>query len=141
MDPGPHKPIRVLLVDDHAGIRQALATLLEQEGVAVCAQAGGRAEALDIVARDPPDVALVDLSLGEDSGLALTADLRGRGVPVVVCSTHEEPEYVRGALDAGARAYVTKREAGEALAHAIREVLDGWVLVSPRAADDLPDGA
>jgi DNA-binding NarL/FixJ family response regulator len=84
-------------------------------------------------------VVLVDLSLGEDDGLSLVADLCRLGIPAIVCSTHEEPEYVRRALDAGARAYVAKRDAGQALARTIRCVLEGWVLISPRAADDLPE--
>ena len=66
-------------------------------------------------------------------------DLHALGIPVLVCSTHEEPEYVRRALAAGARGYITKREAPRDLARAVRDVLRGWMLVSPRAADDLPD--
>jgi DNA-binding NarL/FixJ family response regulator len=137
--PQAHRHPGVVLVDNHAGVRQALAVLLEEEGVSVWAQAGGQAEALACVAAERPDAALVDLSLGEDDGLALVAELHGLGVPVVICSSHEDPEHVRRALAAGARAYVAKREAGKALAHAIREALDGWVVVSRLAADGLAD--
>jgi DNA-binding NarL/FixJ family response regulator len=129
----------VVLVDDHIAVRQALASLLEEEGLSVWAQANGRADALAYVAHEKPDLALVDLSLGEEDGFVLVADLHRLGIPVIVCSSHEGPEYVRRALAAGARAYVAKREAGQALAHAIREALEGWILVSPRAADDLAD--
>ena len=135
------KPIRVLVVDDHAAVCQGLALLLESEGIAACAQASGRAEALVRIAEWRPDLALVDLSLGDDDGMVLVADLHRLGIPVVVCSSHEDAEHVRCALAAGARAYVTKREAGTALVHAIRETLDGWILVSPRAAADLVDGS
>jgi DNA-binding NarL/FixJ family response regulator len=127
-------------VDYHRRVREALAALLESEGEAVCTQAGDRREALESATGEPPDVAMIDLSLDEDDGLDVMADLRALGIPVIVCSVHEEPEHVRRALAAGARAYVTKREAGQGLAQAIREVLDGWVLISPRAADDLAGG-
>ncbi|HEY3267822.1 MAG TPA: response regulator transcription factor [Armatimonadota bacterium] len=129
----------VVLVDDHAAVRQALAALLEEEGLCVWGQAAGRADALACVDTAKPDAVLVDLSLGDDDGLTLVEDLHRLGIPVVVCSSHEDPEHVRQALAAGARAYVAKREAGVALAHAIREALDGWILVSPRAADDLTE--
>ena len=72
--------------------------------------------------------------------LALIADLRALDVAVLVCSMHEEPGYVRRALAAGARGYLTKREAPRELARAVRDVLDGWMLISPRAAEGLRDG-
>jgi DNA-binding NarL/FixJ family response regulator len=130
----------VVLVDDHRAVREALAQLLEANGLLVLAQANGREEALIQVAAKRPDVALVDLSLGHDSGLPLIAELHKLGIPTVVCSNHEDPGCVRRALNAGARAYVSKRDAGQALARAVASVLDGWVLISPRAADGLSDG-
>jgi len=131
----------IVLVDDHAAVRQALASLLEEEGLSVIGQAGGRDEALACVADARPDAALVDLSLDGGKGLALVADLSRLGITVIVCSSHEDSDTVRKVLAAGARGYVAKREAGRVLAHAIREALEGWVLVSPRAADDLAVGA
>lgn len=130
----------ILLVDDHRGIREALALLLEANDLAVFAQASTRSEALAQVAARHPGLALVDVSLGNEDGLALVADLNRLGVPVVVCSSHEEPVFVWRALDSGARAYVSKRDANRALVRTLRDVLDGWVLISPRAADSLPNG-
>jgi two-component system, NarL family, invasion response regulator UvrY len=57
------------------------------------------------------ELVLVDLSLGDDDALRLVAELCARDIPVLVCSTHDEPGYVRRALTAGARGYITKREA------------------------------
>jgi DNA-binding NarL/FixJ family response regulator len=114
--------------------------LLEENGLTVGAQASGRDEALGLAFAEPPDLALVDLSVDDDTGLTLVAELHRLGIPVVVCSSHEEPAYVRRALDSGARAYVAKRDLGRALVRTLRDVLNGWVLISPRAADDLPDG-
>ncbi len=128
---------RILLVDDHTAVRHGLALVLAEEGVGVCREAAGRAEALAAAADEPPDLALVDLSPCTEESLQLVAELCARNIPVLVCSTHEEPSYVRRALAAGARGYITKREAPGELAHTARDILDGWLLVSPRAADGL----
>jgi two-component system response regulator DevR len=127
----------VLLVDDHDPLREAVAQLLEESNLVVCAQARTRNEALRFASVVRPDVALVDLSLGDDEGLALVVELHDLGVPVVVCSSHEEPEHVRRALASGARAYVAKRDAGSGLVRTLHDVLAGWILISPRAAEDL----
>jgi len=111
--------------------------VLAEEGVGDCRETGGREEALDAATSEPPDVALVDLSLANDDALALIAELCARNIPVLVCSMHEDPGYVRRALAAGARGYITKREAPRELARAVRDVLQGWMLISPRAADGL----
>ncbi len=134
----PSRPV-ILLVDNHPVVREALAKLLDGEGLGVSAQANGRKEALAQIASNRPDVALVDLSLDDGDGLDLVTDLHELGIPVLVCSTHEEPEYVKRALAAGARGYITKREANRDLARAVRDVLKGWLLISPRAADEFPD--
>jgi DNA-binding NarL/FixJ family response regulator len=133
------RPITILLVDDNEAVRQGLALLLGRDGLAVCTQAAAAGEALARLADAVPDLALVDLSLGEEDGLGLIAALAARGIPVLVCSLHEEPDYVKRALEAGARGYLTKREAPRELLRAIEDVLDGWVMVSPRAADTLPE--
>ncbi len=132
-----HTMLRILLVDDHAAVRHGLAMVLEEEGVGECREAAGRDEALAAAAGELPDLALVDLSPGTDDALKLVADLCARNIPVLICSTHETPGHVRRALAAGARGYITKREAPRELARAVRDVLDGWMLVSPRAAEGL----
>ncbi|HUX27317.1 MAG TPA: response regulator transcription factor [Terracidiphilus sp.] len=131
------KQYRILLVDDHAAVRHGLALVLAEEGVGECCEAAGRDEALEVAVREPLRLALVDLSPGTDEALQLVEELCARNVPVLVCSTHEEPDYVRRALRAGARGYITKREAPRELAHAVRDVLDGWTMISPRAAEGL----
>jgi DNA-binding NarL/FixJ family response regulator len=127
----------ILLVDDHIAVRRGLALVLTEEGVGECREAAGREEALQDAGREPPDVALVDLSPGTDDALQLVAELSARNIPVLVCSTHEEPGYVRRALAAGARGYITKREAPREVARVVRDVLQGWMLISPRAAEGL----
>jgi DNA-binding NarL/FixJ family response regulator len=127
----------ILLVDDHAAVRHELAQVLSEEGIGECCEAAGRDEALAAAASELPDLALVDLSPGTDDALKLVAELCARNVTVLICSTHEEPGHVRRALAAGARGYITKREVPRELAHAVRDVLDGWMLISPRAAEGL----
>ncbi len=128
---------RILLVDDHTAVRHALALVLAEEGIGECREASGVTEALEAAAREPPDVALVDLSPETEAALRLIAEFRARDIPVLVCSMHEKSNYVRRALEAGARGYITKPEAAQELAHAVRGVLEGWMLVSPRAAEGL----
>ena len=124
-------------MDDHDAVRHGLALVLTEEGIGECREAADRDQALVAAAPAPPDLALVDLSLGADDALILVAELCAREIPVLVCSTHDEPGYVRRALTAGARGYITKREAPRELARAVRDVLEGWMLISPRAAEGL----
>ena len=133
-----HSQPAIVIIDDNIAVREALAQLLEENDFFILAQVSGWNDELDM-SSERPDLMLVDLSLGDDDGLDIVEDMHRSGVPVVVCSSHEEPEYVRRALNAGARGYVSKRDAGQWLARTIRDVLNGWVMVSPRAADDLSD--
>jgi DNA-binding NarL/FixJ family response regulator len=128
------RPIQVLLVDDHPAVRQGLSLLLAREHVMVCAQAEDCAHALLSAEESTPQVALVDLSLGPESGLDLIGDLEARGVAVLVYSMHEDGETIQQALAAGARGYVTKREMHRVLTEAIREVAAGREYLGPRAA-------
>ena len=129
---GPEQP-RIFLVDDHPLVRAALAQLLAGAGFVPDGQAGTPAEALAHPALAASHLAVVDLALGEESGLDLIRKLRARGLAVLVYSMHEGPHAIRRALDAGAGGYVTKREAAESLAAAIRAVLAGARYLSPRA--------
>lgn len=123
----------ILIVDDHPVIREAIAALLEEHQITVCQQVSQAADALACVAQEKPVLALVDFSL--ENSLPLISTLREQGIPVVVCSSREGTVFVRQALNAGARAYIAKRDVAEALARTIYDVLDGWMLVSPQAAD------
>jgi DNA-binding NarL/FixJ family response regulator len=131
--------IKVLIVDDHPAVCQGLTLLLACDGIAVCAEASGRDEALARTSEHRPDVALVDLSLGEEDGLPLVADLHERGLRSVIYSMHEDGRRVAEAFSAGALGYVTKREIRGVLVQAIREVAAGRRFVSPRAALALAD--
>ncbi len=131
--------VRIVIADDHPAVCQGLKLLLEPEGIVVCDKAGGRGEALAQVKAHRPDLVLVDLSLGDDNGIDLVGDLQDLGVPALVYSMHEDVHYVKAALAAGARGYVTKREVHRMLVQAIGEIVAGRRFVSPRAALALVD--
>lgn len=133
------KTVRVLVVDDHPAVRQGLALLLEPEGIMVCAEAENRTQAMERLKSHAPDMALVDLSLGEEDGLGLIADLSKHGLPCLVYSMHEDGRHVENAFAAGAQGYVTKREVHRVLVEAIIEVVVGNRFASPRAAVALAD--
>lgn len=125
---------RILLVEDHPLVRDGLRMLLEQAGMEICGQAETPAEARAALALERPDLLMVDLSLGGESGLDLIRQLPDGGAPALVYSMHEDWLHVRLAFQAGAKGYVTKREVGDVLMEALRILLAGGVYASPRAA-------
>ena len=135
----PEVPIRILLIDDHPAVRQGVAVLLAPDRIEVCAEAGSSAEALAHLSHLQPDLAVIDLSLDGEDGLALVAEFSARGVNVLVYSMHEDARRVSAAFAAGALGYVTKREFHGVLVQAIREVAAGRRFVSPKAAASLVD--
>jgi DNA-binding NarL/FixJ family response regulator len=110
-----------------------LSNLLLQTGdLVVCGYAGDGREGIAAMRTEPPKVAIIDLSLQDSSGIDLIKDL-GEQLPavrVVVLSMHEEMVYVERAFRAGAKGYVTKREATEQIIEAVREVAAGRVYAS-----------
>ena len=135
-------PIRVFLVDDHPLVRESLANLIEQQpDLRVCGEADGTVSALVAIGAAQPDIAIIDLSLGERSGLELIRDLRHAHphVAVLVLSMHDESLYAERALRAGARGYIMKREATRNVILAIRRVLAGKIAVSDRLAETLAE--
>lgn len=126
--------VRVFLVDDHPAVREGLQFLLSRYGITVCGEAGGREETLQLLAGCLPDLVLVDLSLGNDSGLELLAELRSSGMRTLVYTMHDDARHIRTALTAGAGGYVTKGEMTDALREAITSIISGDTYLSPVAA-------
>jgi DNA-binding NarL/FixJ family response regulator len=124
---------RVLIVDDHPAVREALALRLErQSDMEVCGEAADTQEALRLIADAPPDVAVIDISLRSGSGIDLIKRIRDRDdrVRIVVWSMHSESLYAERALRAGALGYVNKDQATDRIVEAIRRVLAGKVYLS-----------
>lgn len=125
----------VLLVDDHPIIRQGLAQLFALDGqFSAVLQAGTVAEAkAQLRGKPAPDVMVLDLALGKESGLDLLRSLRSEGfsLPVVVLSMYDESAYAERALQAGAQAYLMKQSAAEHVVQAVHRVMRGEIVLSP----------
>lgn len=133
----------VLVVDDHPIYRRGLVEALqEQDDLHVCGEAATTAAAIGAVARHEPDVALVDLSLGSESGLDLVAALAQHHprVRVLVLSGHDEFVHADRALKAGALGYLMKDKSIGELVAAVRRVAAGKPYVSPTTADRILSG-
>ena len=117
-------PISVLLVDDHALIRQGLRRAFEQtEDLTVVAEAASLSEALALERAHEPDVAVVDINLGDGSGIDFVRTLRTRrpSVGLVVLTMYDGDEHVFAALEAGASAFVLKGAPAEEVVSAARQ--------------------
>lgn len=129
------KKTRILLVDDHAVVRDGLRQLLEGEpDLAVCGEAGSAEQALEVAAQVKPNLAIVDISLGGANGIELIKNLRALqpDLQILVLSMHDEAHFAERALRAGASGYVMKREARDRIMEAIRTVCAGNIYVSDR---------
>ena len=129
---------RVFIVDDHPLVRDGLANLINQQSdLVVCAEAEDSAGASAGMETSKPDVALIDISLKNESGLELVKTLQTQypNVALIVLSMHDEALYAERALHAGARGYVMKRETSKSIVTAIRRVLDGDIYVSDRVVN------
>lgn len=135
------KPIRLLLVDDHAIVREGLAALLDgSDEVVVVGQAGNGLEALQLAAQLKPDVVLMDMAMRGMDGLTATLQFRQDqpDVKILILTMHCEPEYVQTVLQAGARGYLTKDTASEEeLLRAITTVYQGAVYIGSNASEQL----
>jgi DNA-binding NarL/FixJ family response regulator len=139
MNPGSSETVarksRVFVVDDHPLVREGLANLLNaQDDLMVCGDAEDSPQAINRIRTARPDVALIDISLKNESGLELVKQLRSQfpQVALIVLSMHDEALYAERVLCAGAQGYVMKREASKNVLASIRRVLDGGVYVSGR---------
>ena len=123
---------RIVIVDDHPIVRAGLTALIGAEAdLEVCGHAADPAEALRVVELSRPDLVLVDLSLGDASGLDLVKRLAERQLATLVVSVHKDPIWAERSLAAGARGYVHKGEASNDVVSAIRSVIAGRAWVSP----------
>jgi DNA-binding NarL/FixJ family response regulator len=138
--PANSPPAKVLIVDDHPAVREALAIRIgRSEDLAVCGEATGEAEAIRLTRTLKPDVAIIDLSLKSGDGINLIKRIKGRhpGVRMLVWSMHSEGLFAERALRAGASGYITKEHATDRIVDAVRQVLGGRIYVSPAMNEKL----
>jgi two-component system response regulator DesR len=129
--------IRVLIAEDQAMVRGALAALLATEAdIEIAGQAQNGREALDLVAKLAPDIVLTDIEMPEVTGLELAAELKRRHLPVrvVILTTFARAGYLRRALDAGVSGYLLKDAPAATLANAIRRIRAGARVIDPELA-------
>jgi DNA-binding NarL/FixJ family response regulator len=139
-NPSTSQVARILIVDDHPAIREALALrIARQPDMQICGEADDLAEALQLVSQLQPDVAVVDISLRTGNGLELIKRIkdRNRSVRMLVWSMHSESLYAERALRAGALGYLSKDQATDKIVEAIRQVLDGKIWLSETMAQRL----
>jgi two-component system response regulator NreC len=124
----------VVITDDHAVVREGLRLIIDaQDRMSVLAEAGDLAGARAALREHTPNVLLLDVNLGGESGLNAIPEFRREwpGTAIVVLTMQDEPNYARQALEAGAAGYVLKEAAGSEVVRAIRAAADGKTYLQP----------
>ena len=135
--------IRILTVDDHAVVRNGVKMLFEgRPGAATFGEAGNAQEAIRLVREQDWDVVLLDITLGDRSGIEVMKELKAirPKLPVLILSMHSEAQFARRAFKAGAAGYVTKDSSPDELARAVDKVARGGKYVSPTFTEMLLTG-
>lgn len=135
-----NKPIRVMLVDDHAMVRKGLATFLKiYDDLKLVGEAGGGEEALKLSAKVQPDVILMDMVLPDMDGAQATQKIREvvPNVQVIMLSSFKDGDFIKKALEAGAIGYLLKDISADELAKAIRAAHLGHATLSPEIVHSL----
>jgi two-component system, NarL family, invasion response regulator UvrY len=119
--------VKILLIDDHAIVRDGVSRLLSTQLQCQILEADSAESGMPLVQSEKPDLVVLDLNLGGIGGLGFLKQLKSSPVrpPVIVLSMHAEPVYVSQSLKAGARGYVSKAAAPDEVVSAVRSVLAG----------------
>jgi len=134
------KPYRILIVDDHAIVREGLKQILaEVDDIEVAGEADCSSRALQMARREPWDMVLMDISMPDRSGLETLELLKKEhpGIKVLMLSMHRETQYAVRALKTGAAGYLNKQSAPDQLVDAIRLVASGKKYISAEVAQEL----
>lgn len=132
--------IRVLVVDDHAILRDGIRSLLErQPGIIVTGEASNGLEALEKITADPPDIVLMDIAMPVMNGIEATQRIKELypRVKVLILTQHDDREYIQPLLQAGASGYVLKRSGGREVLTAIHHVYEQGAFLEPSIARQL----
>lgn len=132
--------IRVLVVDDHAILRDGIRSILEsQEDILVVGEAGDGSEALESISTTLPDIVLMDISMPKTNGLEATHLIKERfpHVKVLILTQHDNREYIAPALGAGASGYVLKRSGRREMLNAIRQVHEQGAFLTNKIAQEM----
>jgi len=123
--------VRIVLVDDSTEILDHVSNMLRSDYEVIGKISDGNAVCSEVASRNP-DVVILDISMGNRSGLEIAQRLREQGYAreIIFLSVHEDPDFVTAAIGAGGRAYVTKPRMNEDLGLALQSVLSHRVFVS-----------
>jgi DNA-binding NarL/FixJ family response regulator len=127
-------PIRVLLADDHVVVRAGIRQFLEQStGIQVVAEAGNGQEAVELLEKHQPDVAVLDIQMPLMSGIEVTRWIRSRrlAIGVLVLTAYDDDPYVQAVLKAGANGYVLKSSQPDEIVQAVLDVYHGKSVLDP----------
>ena len=136
----PSSSIRVVLVDDHALVRQGFRRILEDDPeLTVVGEASNGADAIALVKKTDPDVVVMDMAMPEMSGLHATMEMikQRPGTKVLILSMYSDEQYVRNALDAGAKGYILKSAIENDLTRAVKAVAAGEQYLAPELSSVL----
>jgi len=132
--------IRVLIVDDHAILREGIRSLLErQNGITVVGEASNGREGLEQIIQLQPDIVLMDVAMPEMNGLEATREIMEKfpKIKVLILTQHDNREYIEQLLHAGAAGYVLKRSGGREVVTAIHEVYEKGAFLESTVAREL----
>ncbi len=131
------QPIRVVLADDHAAVRQGVRQFLEtSDRIEVIAEAADGVEALHLIQERQPDVAVLDIQMPGHSGIEVTRAVRAARLPtaVLILTAFDDDPYVRAVLEAGANGYVLKTADAAEIIQAVADVHEGRSVLDPAIA-------
>jgi len=130
---------RILIVDDHVVVRDGVKRIFDELGAVVFGEASTGLEALELARKEDWDLAVLDLTLGNDCGLEVLKEfkqIRPR-LPVLILSMHSEEQYARRAFKAGASGYITKDSSRTELAKAVNRLMSGGRYITSALAERL----
>ena len=131
------QPIRVVLADDHAVVRKGIREFLEASGhISVVAEAADGEQAVDLVTRHAPDVAVLDVQMPRLTGIEATRRIKAEmpGVRVLILTAYDDDPYIFALLQAGASGYVLKTAGSDELVNSVRAVFRGESALDPAVA-------
>ncbi len=134
------EPVRVLLADDHAAVRQGVRQFLEADsGITIIAEAVDGSEALRLIRERRPQVAVLDIQMPGLSGIEVTRTVRSERLPVgvLILTAFDDDPYVQAVLQAGANGYVLKTAEAHELIEAVKAVNEGRSVLDPAIARKL----
>ncbi len=126
--------IRVVLADDHAVVRKGIREFLEEDAaIRVVAEASDGEEAVTLVAREQPDVAVFDIQMPKLNGMEATRRVKKEfpKTRVLILTAYDDDPYIFAALQAGAKGYLLKTASSDELVHAVRAIAAGESALSP----------